>query len=227
MTGKQEKFYRKYFEGGMNQKAAMKAYEEVYSTKTFTENQKKDKIFVLLKRHEGITLLEHLKEKAPFSKEKYIKPKETSCARPGDKIALKTGERETILFDQFSPEEQDLYCAINPGRSSLIMHEIRLSTIRERRMMQRIERYNDIANEMLVAYTETNKGEEKDEIKERKEAAIKTVLAIEDALTRVQGQKAGFMRQLARLEELEGDGEEQETALDRLIAAQDGAIAGD
>ena len=58
---------------------------------------------------------------------------------PGNKNALKTGEFEALFFDTLVPEEKQLIGSMPTDKGSLLLHEIQLLTVRERRMLQRIE----------------------------------------------------------------------------------------
>lgn len=80
----------------------------------------------------------------------------------GNKNALKTGEFETIFFNSLNSEEQDIVSNIEFDKQKLLFQEIQLLTVREYRMLQRIQ--------------EDKKNFEK-------------MYSIEDALTRVQEKK--------------------------------------
>ena len=58
---------------------------------------------------------------------------------PGNKNALKTGEFEALFFHTLEPEEKCLIGAMPTDKESLLLHEIQLLTVREKRMLQRIE----------------------------------------------------------------------------------------
>ena len=58
---------------------------------------------------------------------------------PGNKNAVTTGEFETLLFDCLDPEERRLADAVPADKEQLILQEIRLLTVREHRMLRRIE----------------------------------------------------------------------------------------
>src|SRR5690606_1113131 len=57
----------------------------------------------------------------------------------GNKNALKTGEHETIWLDTLDDDERVFFDSINTDAVKQIEEEIRLITIRERRMMKRIQ----------------------------------------------------------------------------------------
>ena len=56
-----------------------------------------------------------------------------------NKNAVKTGEFETLLFDTLDPEEKRLAEALPHSKEALLFQEIQLLTVRERRMLKRIE----------------------------------------------------------------------------------------
>lgn len=55
------------------------------------------------------------------------------------RIAVKTGEFETLFFDCLEPDEQKLIQTVQPDKEQLLLQEIQLLTVRERRMLKRIE----------------------------------------------------------------------------------------
>lgn len=228
MTRKQEEFYRKYVELGMKEDAAAKALELIFETKNFPPKKKKDKIKYLLSRPDGIIFVENLARQTPFSKGEVDRPKEKGGpikAKKGEKIALKTGQFETLFFSDLSDDEKHLLMITDISRKTQIEYELKLTTIRENRMLARIGRYNEKAEGMLLAYQETSSRDGKNEIKERREAVIKTVMLIEEALTRVQDSKVKFLRELARLEEFgKGDDDPQENR-DKYLDALEKATA--
>ena len=58
---------------------------------------------------------------------------------PGNKNAVKTGEFEALGFDCLDPEEKRLTEMVTPDKEQLLLQEIQLLTVRERRMLKRIE----------------------------------------------------------------------------------------
>lgn len=65
--------------------------------------------------------------------------KNSSGGPPGNKKAVTTGEFETLLFDCLEPEERRLAQAVPEDKKTLLMQEIQLLTVRERRMLKRID----------------------------------------------------------------------------------------
>lgn len=120
------------------------------------------------------------------------------AAPQGNKNALKTGEFETLFFDTLKEDEKRLIDLVQLDKEVLLLQEIQLLTVRERRMLKRIE---DIRGsvELLedgrqaAGFTVTKmkigleKGKDTD-LKEY-EGKLGQIQAIEDALTRVQARK--------------------------------------
>ena len=120
---------------------------------------------------------------------------------PGNKNAVKTGEFETLFFDTLNPEELQLAGTIGLDKEQLLLQEIRLLTVREYRMLHRIEALKNTeepewqgkngkppSGMTIVKYTD---GLEKGDCTELKEYAgiLGQIQQIEDALTRVQAKK--------------------------------------
>ncbi|WP_197259891.1 HGGxSTG domain-containing protein [Paenibacillus dendritiformis] len=109
----------------------------------------------------------------------------------GNKNALKHGLYETIWLDTLTDEERQLYARVSTDPTAQVENEFKLSDIRIRRMLQRIKQE-----------------EEKDK---PNQAAIR---AIEEAITKVQMNKAALIRENSRL--VERNGTESDGALDQL-----------
>ena len=119
--------------------------------------------------------------------------------QPGNKNAVKTGEFETLFFDTLNPEELQLAETIGLDKEQLLLQEIQLLTVREYRMLHRIEALKNAETQQnedeksppgmtVVKYTD---GLEKGDCTELKEYAgiLGQIQQIEDALTRVQAKK--------------------------------------
>ena len=120
---------------------------------------------------------------------------------PGNKNAVKTGEFETLFFNTLNPEELQLTETIGLDKDQLLLQELQLLTVREYRMLHRIEALKNTEEPewqgkdgkpplgmTVVKYTD---GTEKGDITELKEYAgiLGQIQQIEDALTRVQAKK--------------------------------------
>lgn len=115
---------------------------------------------------------------------------------PGNKNAVKTGEFETLFFDTLEDDEKQLVSMIRPDKETLLLQEIQLLTVRERRMLKRIEDLKS-ADFTLVR---RKKGTEKDKHTDlgEEQAVLGQIQAVEDALTRVQARKQRAIEALHR-----------------------------
>ena len=166
---------------------------------------------------------------------------------PGNKNAVTTGEFEALLFDCLEPEERKLADAVPADKEQLLIQEIRLLTVREHRMLRRIENLRKAEEyydngELAAGMTMVSRksGIEKDHITDLKEfqGKLGQIQSIEDALTRVQGRKQRAIEALhkfgfddARLEielakvelaSLKVGGQEAETEDDGFLEAING-----
>lgn len=118
------------------------------------------------------------------------------AAPEGNKNAVTTGEFETLLFDCLEPEEKQLAAAVPNDKERLLFQEIQLLTVRERRMLKRIEnlRRADFTTVKKKKGTEKDKWTDLDE----KHATLGQIQNIEDALTRVQTRKQAAIDSLHR-----------------------------
>lgn len=122
---------------------------------------------------------------------------------PENKNAVKTGEFETLFFDTLNPEEKQLAAMVQPDKEQLLLQEIKLLTVREHRMLKRIESLQQLEEQESAAgsdeenippgisVTEYSSGIEKGKPTELKkyEGILGQIQAIEDALTRVQARQ--------------------------------------
>lgn len=126
---------------------------------------------------------------------------------PGNKNAVKTGEFETLFFDALDLEEKRLIDTVPMDKEQLLFQEIQLLTVRERRMMKRIEdiktsvdaQENGEATQGMTL-VKRQKGIEKDKETDLKEyhGKLGQIQSIEDALTRVQARKQKAIDSLHR-----------------------------
>lgn len=111
--------------------------------------------------------------------------------QPGNKNAVTTGEFETLLFDCLKPEERELANSVPSDKEQLLLQEIRLLTVREYRMLKRIE---DLQR-MDFTVVKKKSG---DEFSIEEHATLGQIQSIEDALTRVQSRKQRAIETLHR-----------------------------
>ena len=149
---------------------------------------------------------------------------------PKNKNAIKTGEFETLFFDALDPEEQQLVGLVLPDKEALLLQEIQLLTVRERRMLKRIESIRlaavDCEDEKAIGMTAVKyqTGVEKGKTTNLVEytGALGQIQSIEDALTRVQAQR---QRAIDSLHKMGCDDARMELELLRLeleVATRDG-----
>lgn len=118
-----------------------------------------------------------------------------------NKNALKTGEFETLFFDTLNQEEKELLEVIPQDKEQLLLQEIQLLTVREHRMLKRIQLLKETECEkytsgdvkiptgmMVTRYATGHERGEWTDLKEY-EGILSQVQTIEDALTRVQARK--------------------------------------
>lgn len=127
---------------------------------------------------------------------------------PGNKNAVKTGEFETLFFDTLDQEEKRLLELVQPDKEQLLLQEIQLLTVRERRMLKRIDSLREleecapeeeddepgvISTKVPPGMTVTKytAGFEKGKITDLREftGILGQIQAVEDALTRVQARR--------------------------------------
>ena len=119
---------------------------------------------------------------------------------PGNKNAVRTGEFETLFFDTLEPEERTLAEMIRPDKEQLLLREIQLLAVRERRMLKRIQSLRELEAQTGseedpvpsgMSVTEYASGIEKGKQTELRkyEGILGQIQAIEDALTRVQARQ--------------------------------------
>lgn len=108
----------------------------------------------------------------------------------GNKNALKTGEYEAIWIDTLDEEEQQLYPMISQDLSTQIEEELKLLTIRERRMLVRIDQIQTASKKPKLS--------EKD---------LALVQSIEEGLTRIQDKKTRLLDLKHKVSAFAGDEE--------------------
>lgn len=105
---------------------------------------------------------------------------------PGNKHAVTTGEFETIFFDTLEDEELELIDKTPFEKRELLKQEIQLLTVRERRMLKRIE---ILKEEMTIVSNKLGIEKGMDTDLKEYQGTLGQIQSIEDALTRVQDKK--------------------------------------
>ena len=148
-------------------------------------------------------------------------------APPGNQNAVTHGGYSAILFDTLDETEHSMINQMQPNEEQLLVDEINLLTVRERRIMQRIQEYQKapvaiygtVRTEHKRAFDSpedeqlyNERIQEKIDAKERlpgreytthttTEASYSIVLKLEEALTRCQAQKQRAIDSLYKLRE--------------------------
>jgi uncharacterized protein YjcR len=163
-----------------------------------------------------------------------------------NKNAVKTGEFETLFFDALEEDEKQLISLIQLDKEQLLLQEIQLLTVRERRMLKRIEDIKQAAetqkSENTMGMTAVKFKSSTEEDSTEYTGILGQIQSVEDALTRVQARKQKAIDSLHRygyddarlelevmrleLEIMKQDNPEQETEDDGFIKAMNG-IASD
>lgn len=113
-----------------------------------------------------------------------------------NKNAVTTGEFETLFFDCLDSDERRLAEAVSLDKEQLLLQEIQLLTVRERRMLKRIENLRQADFITVSKKSGIEKGEWTNLSEDR--AMLGQIQNIEDALTRVQARKQAAIDSLHR-----------------------------
>ena len=118
---------------------------------------------------------------------------------PGNKNAVTTGEFETIFFDTLEKDELELVDNTPFEKMKLLKQEIQLLTVRERRMLKRIDDLKK--SKEVVIDTETHGTQGDSEVSlVNYESKLNKIQNIEEALTRVQDKKQKAIDTLHKFE---------------------------
>lgn len=129
-----------------------------------------------------------------------------------NKNAVKTGEYEALFFDALEDDEKQLIGMVQLDKKQLLLQEIQLLTIRERRMLKRIDALRQLESlepddseskdriPRGMSVVKVQSGIEKGEHTDLKEYAgiLGQIQSVEDALTRVQARKQKAIEALHR-----------------------------
>ena len=128
-------------------------------------------------------------------------------AEKGNKRALTTGEYENIFSGVFSEEENDIFNNYKiENKKNALLEELKILTIRERRMLQRIQNLQEKNKDMTIdsisktnyQSTEWNKENSVTTITHAENTTL-VIQQIEEALTRVQESKRRCIESLNKV----------------------------
>jgi len=131
------------------------------------------------------------------------------------------GNKETIWHDLLTEDEEVFVSELKLDAEILLNEEIKLITVRERRMLQRINILSDKDFTVTSKTSETEVGTagglsiNKRKTTETAEATLGQIQKIEDALTKVQEKKAKLIEMKIKIQEID---EDDNGALDGLVA---------
>lgn len=168
----------------------------------------------------------------------------------GNKNAVKTGEYETIWLDALDDEERVLFYSVQTDVLKQLDQEIRLLELRERRMLKRIKdvmdgweddeietKYERVAKKekipvfnedgQLSITTQTINEMVEKERTEKKRSKLERIVAIEEALTRVQREKSRLIELKHRIERVTVQDDGSLDALAEAIRLSAERLAGD
>ena len=119
-----------------------------------------------------------------------------------NKNAVKTGEFETLFFDALQEDEKKLINMVQLDKEQLLLQEIQLLTVRERRMLKRIDDIKQAAADQTerkaLGMTAVKFKSSTEEDSTEYAGALGQIQAVEDALTRVQARKQKAIDSLHR-----------------------------
>ena len=121
-------------------------------------------------------------------------------APEGNKNSVVTGEYENIYKDVLEPEELELYEKIKTDdREQLLIEEYKILTIREQRMLKRIQELKQRGKDMTINFIRNKKSKSEVETVTDAEPTLNMIQRIEDGLTRVQEAKRKVLESLTKL----------------------------
>lgn len=127
-------------------------------------------------------------------------------AEKGNKRALTTGEYETIYDDLLTEEERDILNNFElEDKKEQILSELKILTIRERRMLAKIKKLQDGKEMNIVKITKSKSNgiafrNDGTLTTTEAESTINTIQKLEEALTRIQEAKRRYIDSYHKIE---------------------------
>jgi uncharacterized protein YjcR len=139
-------------------------------------------------------------------------------APKANRNAVTTGEHEAIWMDALEDDERVFFDVIKTDVLQQLDDDIKLYTLRERRMLKRIQSLN--GKDLNVVTYEQRQGVDQGQKSKydvvKRENAIDQIQRIEDALTRVQDKKAKLLEMKHKIQ----DGDNSDETADWVTAVQ-------
>lgn len=123
-----------------------------------------------------------------------------------NKNAVTTGEYEKIYQDVLDQEELEIYNSFEVlDKEQLLINDYKILTIREKRMLTRIQDLKQKGKDMTINYIRNKKSKFETETITDAEPTLNMIQKIEDGLTRVQEAKRKCLESLAKINSNEDD----------------------
>lgn len=123
-----------------------------------------------------------------------------------NKNAVTTGEYEKIYQDVLDKEELEIYNNFEVlDKEQLLINDYKILTIREKRMLTRIQTLKQKGKDMTINYIRNKKSKFETETITDAEPTLNMIQKIEDGLTRVQEAKRKCLESLAKINSNEDD----------------------
>lgn len=150
--------------------------------------------------------LKRNKSKAQIGNKNSVGNKGGTGAEPGNKNALTTGEYETIFKDVLTEDELLIYDKVDfEDNRMLLLEEYRILTIREKRMLARINEFQNKDKDLTIGSIRKRETKKRASIETETiteaEATINIIQKIEEGLTRVQDAKRKILETLQKLDD--------------------------
>ena len=126
--------------------------------------------------------------------------------------ALKHGGYSAIFWDTLTEEERAMIEEYHSDEEMMMIDEIKLLTVRERRLMQIINSYKGDSKQLTVSTINTKKTSDKKETQTFVESNGNIVMRLENELTNVQSKKTKAIEMLNKLRISKGGGGENDIA---------------
>lgn len=114
----------------------------------------------------------------------------------GNKNAVTTGEYENIFSSVFDDDENTIMQGSPKGTRATLLEELKILTIREKRMLSRIKTLKDKNRDLTITKMQKNQDNNSTEAQN----TLLLINKIEDGLTRVQESKRRMLDLLYRIE---------------------------
>lgn len=204
MEGVKENIKKDYIKGLKQKEICDKYNISINTLKSWIKRykwaeEKRNKGAPINKKGAPISNIKNEKKSSDKPKSRLTKDSYPLQARPGNKNAVTTGEFETIFFDTLEEDELELVDNTPFEKMKLLKQEIQLLTVRERRMLKRIEDLKH--SQEVVIDTETHGTQGDSEVSlVNYESKLNKIQNIEEALTRVQDKKQKAIDTLHKFE---------------------------